>query len=803
MNRLNTRPLIKKCHQINQIKPHQQPQIPSNVASNQLIDSLSKSGRIDEARQLFDKMPERDEFTWNTMVAGYARLGRLNEAQKIFDETPIHSSVAWSSLISGYSRNGCGTEAFVLFWKMQVKGLRPTQYTLGSVLRACSNTAELLKGEQIHAHVVKTRFDDNVFVVTGLIDMYAKCERILEAEYLFMKVSDKKNHVLWSAMVTGYSQNGDGLRAIECFRDMRGEDVGTNQFTFPSVLTACAAMSAHVFGRQVHCCIIQSGFGVNVFVNSALVDMYAKCGDLHGAKRLLEDMEVDDVVAWNSLIVSYVRQGYGDEAVSLFKKMHSRGMKIDNFTYPSVLNSFSFTADVRNAKHIHCLIVKSGFEDYIIIGNALVDMYAKGGCLSSAFRVFHSMPECDVVSWTSLITGYAHHGSHVEALNLFCNMRTANIHPDQFIIASIFSSSAELTILAFGRQVHGNFIKSGLGSSLSVDNSLVTMYAKCGCLEEAHQVFDLMLLRNVVSWTALIVGYAQNGKGRESLLLYDRMIVSGTRPDYVTFVGLLFACSHAGLLKDGFRFFESMDNVYGISPGAEHYACMIDLLGRSGKISEAKDLLNKMTIKPDATLWKALLAACRMHGDIELAEMAAKNLFKLEPENAMPYVLLSNIYSSSSKWDDAARIRSLMKSKGVTKEPGCSWMEVNGKMQSFMAEDRNHPRMEEIYSKVEEIMIKIKKAGYVPDTNYSLHDMDKEAKERGLAYHSEKLAVAYGLLSLPSGAPIRIFKNLRVCGDCHTAIKFVSSVFQRRIILRDANCFHHFNEGLCSCGDYW
>ncbi|KAF9626425.1 hypothetical protein IFM89_033244 [Coptis chinensis] len=769
----------------------------------QLLDSLSKSGRIDEARNLFDKMPQRDEFTWNTMISCYARMGLLHEAQKLFDETPIQSSIAWSSLISGYSRNGHCAKAFELFYEMQVRGLRPTQYTLGSVLRACSNNVELCKGEQIHGYVVKTRFDDNVFVVTGLVDVYGKCKRVLEAEYLFKKVGDKKNNVLWTAMITGYSQNGDGLRAMECFRDMKAEDVEPNQFTFPSVLTACAALAATKFGMQVHSCIVKSGFEVNVFVNSALVDMYAKCGELQSAKRLLEGTEVDDVIPWNSVIVGCVRQGYGEEALSLFKQMLSKGMKIDDFTYPSVLNSFAFTLDVEHAKPIHSLIVKSGFEDYKIICNALVDMYAKGGCLSSAFQVFHSMPESDVVSWTSLITGYAYHGFHEKALKLFCDMRVAGINPDQFIISSIFSSSAELTILEFGRQVHGNFIRSGLGSSLSVDNSLVTMYAKCGCLEDAHQVFDSMLLRDVVSWTALIVGYAQNGKGRDSLLLYEKMITSGTRPDYVTFIGLLFACSHTGLVKDGSHYFESMEKVYGIAPGAEHYACMIDLLGRSGKIDEAKSLLNKMTVKPDSTLWKALLAACRMHGDFEFAERAAQNLFELEPENAMPYVLLSNIYSSACKWDDAARIRSLMKSRGVTKEPGCSWMEINSVVHRFMAEDRSHPRMAEIYAKVQEIIISIKKVGYVPDMSFSLHDMDEEGKERDLAYHSEKLAVAYALISIPSGAPIRIFKNLRVCGDCHSALKLVSSVYQRRIVLRDSNCFHHFREGICSCRDYW
>ncbi|XP_042510117.1 pentatricopeptide repeat-containing protein At2g03880, mitochondrial [Macadamia integrifolia] len=814
MNKLNWRPLqfsIKICQQRNQREFIQQIHSSVNngvpifsiVAGNRHLDGLSKSGRVVEARHLFDEMPERDEFTWNTMIAAYARSGRLTEARQLFDETPYRSSIAWSSLISGYSRLGCGKEALELFWEMQLEGLKPNQYTLGSVLRACSIAVALRRGKQIHAYAIKTQFDTNVFVVTGLVDMYAKCKQVLEAEYLFRTMPDKNNHVLWTAMVTGYSQNGDPIKAMQCFRGMRLEGVGSNQFTFPSVLTSCAAALALGFGMQVHGCIIQSGFGANIFVESALVDMYAKCRDLNSARRVLEAMEVEDIVSWNSLIVGCVRLGLEEEALSLFKMMHLKNMKMDDFTYPSVLNSFASIMDIQNARSVHCSIVKTGFECYRHVSNALVDMYAKQGSLDWAARVFNKMPEQDVVSWTSLITGYTHHGSHEEALMLFCDMRIAGIDPDQFVIASILSACAELTVLAIGRQVHANFVRYGFQSSLSVENSLVTMYAKCGCIEDAYRVFDYMSIRDVVSWTALIVGLAKNGRGKDSLLLYENMITTGTSPDFVTFIGLLFACSHAGLVDDGCRYFQSMDMVHGIAPGPEHYACIIDLLGRSGKIDEVKELLNQMTVKPDATIWKAVLAACRIHGNLELAEGAARNLFELEPSNAVPYVLLSNIYSAAGRWDDAANVRRLMKSKGITKEPGCSWIEMNSRIHTFMAEDRSHQMMSEIYAKLNEIMISIKKAGYVPDMDCVLHDMDEEGKELGLAYHSEKLAVAFGLLGMLPGVPIRIFKNLRVCGDCHTAMKFISKVFERHIILRDPNCFHHFSEGTCSCKDYW
>ncbi|KAL9674000.1 hypothetical protein QQ045_030264 [Rhodiola kirilowii] len=775
----------------------------SVVDRNKVLRQLWKSGRVDEARQVFDKMIEKDEFSWNTMVAAYANAGRLDEAREVFYETPNKSGITWSSLISGLCRYGCDNEAFESFLEMRAEGVEASQYTLSSLLRKCSSSGLLVGCEQIHAHAVKTCNDLNVFVATGLVDVYGKCGCVEEAEYLFDKMMPDNNYVLWTAMLTGYTQSGEEYKAIDFFKSMRSEGIQSNQFTFPSILTACAQALTLEFGKQVHCCIVKTGFEPNVFVKTSLVDMYAKCGGLCSARVILENMVGDDVVPWNSMIVSCVRQGFEEESLLLFKKMHARNMRIDDYTFPSVLNSIASFTDVRNAKCVHSLICKTGFEASKPVSNALVDMYAKKGDLQFAFSIFHHMPDKDVISWTSLVTGCAHNGQYEDGLKLFCDMRAEGIHPDQFVIASVLSSCAEITVLELGQQVQADFIKSRLNSTLSLDNSLISMYAKCGCIDAAQRVFDSMQIRDIVTWTALIVAYAQNGKGKESLHLYEKMIMSGLKPDYITFVGLLFACSHVGLVEKARGYFESMDAVYGIKPGAQHLACMIHLLGKSGKLDEAEELLSQMTIKPDAIIWKALMSACRTHKNVELAERAASNLFQLEPTNAAPYVMLSNIYSASGMWDKAATVRRSMKSKGVAKEPGCSWFEINGKVHRFVSEDRSHIRMAEIYIKIDEMVTLIKDAGYVHDNKSVLHDTDEEGKELGLAYHSEKLAVAFALLVVPQGAPIRIFKNLRVCADCHAAMKFISRVYHRHIVLRDCNCFHHFKEGTCSCEDYW
>ncbi|KAK4738673.1 hypothetical protein R3W88_002370 [Solanum pinnatisectum] len=775
----------------------------SLLDKNKKLNELSKLGQTDEARKMFDKMPEKDEFTWTTMVAAYANGGRLVEARQVFEEVPIKSSITWSSLICGYCKHGFEIEGFELFWQMQSEGHMPSQFTLGSILRMCAIKGLLPRGEQIHGYAIKTCFDMNVFVLTGLIDMYAKSKRVLEAECIFQIMSHGKNHVTWTAMINSYSQNGDALRAIQCFSSMRAEGIEANQYTFPGVLSSCAALSDIGFGVQVHGCIVNGGFEANVFVQSSLIDMYSKCGDLDSAKKALELMEVNHAVSWNTMILGYVRHGFPEEALSLFKKMNASDMEVDEFTYPSVLNSLACMQDPKNGKCLHCLVVKTGYESYKLVSNALVDMYAKQGNLACAVSVFNSMVEKDVISWTSLVTGCAHNGFYEEALKLFYEMRMAEIKPDQIIIASVLSSCSELALLELGQQVHADFIKSGLGASLSVDNSLMTMYANCGCLEDAKKVFNSMQMHNVISWTALIVAYAQNGKGKESLRFYDEMIASGIEPDFITFIGLLFACSHTGLVDDGKKYFASMKKDYGIRPSPDHYACMIDLLGRAGKIQEAEKLVNEMDIEPDATVWKALLAACRVHGNTDLAEKASMALFQLEPQDAVPYVMLSNIYSAAGKWENAAKLRRKMNLKGLNKEPGYSWIEMNGVVHTFISEERSHSKSDEIYSKLDDAIALIKEAGYLPDINFSLHDINEEGRERSLSYHSEKLAIAFGLLYVPKGLPIRIYKNLRVCGDCHNAVKFVSRVFDRHIILRDSNCFHHFKEGICSCGDYW
>nr|ADE77588.1 unknown [Picea sitchensis] len=309
--------------------------------------------------------------------------------------------------------------------------------------------------------------------------------------------------------------------------------------------------------------------------------------------------------------------------------------------------------------------------------------------------------------------------------------------------------------------------------------------------------------KNVVSWNAMIVGYGMHGHGEDALVLFTQMQQRGVKPNEITFISVLSACSHAGLVDEGWKCYNCMTLDYAITPTVEHYACMVDLLGRAGHLNEAWDFIEKMPIEPGASVWGAFLGSCRIHCNIELGERVAELLLNLDPDNAGYYVLLSNIYAAAGRWDDVAKVRKMMKEKDVKKSPGCSLIEVNNKLHSFVVGDISHPQTEAIYAMLETLARQMEAVGYVPCTDFVLHDVEEEIKENMLFAHSEKLAIAFGLISTRSGTSIRITKNLRVCGDCHSATKFISKIVKREIIMRDLNRFHHFKDGLCSCGDYW
>eukprot|EP01018_Ginkgo_biloba_P001961 Gb_38292 [translate_table: standard] len=745
---------------------------------------------------------ESNIFIASNLLVMYAKCNTVEDAREVFDEMSVRDVVSWSAMIAGFAHNGDWEEALKLLRQMIAGGMKPNDFTIASALTACAGLAALEQGKCVHALIMAIGFDSDVFVGSALVDMYAKCGCVEDARHVFEEIPER-DVVAWNAMITGYAQNGLGEKAVELFCKMKLTGIKPSEFAFASVLKACASLATLEQGKLIHGEVIKFGYVSDVFVGSAIVDMYAKCESMDDAHTVFCKMSKRNVVSCNTMIAGYAQYGHAVEALKLFSQMLWLSMKPDLFTFTSILAACPILATPDQGRQVHAHTVKIGFDSDVSVGNALVGMYWKCGSMNDACKVFDNMAGQNAVSRTAMIAGYTQNGLGEEALKFFCQMQSVGSKLDQFTFSSALRACATLAAMEQGNRIYACIIKNGFESDVFVGSSLVDMYSKCGRIEDACKIFDTMHERNVVSWNAMITGYAQHGLGKQAIELFEQMQQAGIKPSHITFIGVLFACSHVGLVAEGFHYFDIMSQDYGITPSVEHYTCMVDLLGRAGHLLEAESFIYKMPFEPGAVVWRALLGACRVHGNMELGKRAAEYSIKLEPQEAATYVLLSNIYASAGRWDDVVKVRNMMKDQGVIKEPGRSWIEVKNRVHEFIAEDRSHPRKEEIYAMLEILIGQMKMAGYVPDTKFVLHDLEPEQKEPYLRYHSEKLAIAFGLISTPMGAPIRIVKNLRVCGDCHTAAKFVSTIVQREIVVRDMNRFHHFKDGQCSCGDYW
>lgn len=591
-------------------------------------------------------------------------------------------------------------------------------------------------------------------------------------------------------------------------------------------------------GQQVHTHMVLRGLEPNAYLGAKMVAMYASSGDLDSAVTVFHRVNNPSSLLYNSIIRAYTLYGYSEKTMEIYGQMHCLGLKGDNFTYPFVLKCCAELSSIWMGKCVHGQSLRTGLESDMYVGTSLISMYVKCCEMSNARTLFDEMTvrgvsswnamiaghmregeicfaedlfgqmRCkNIVSWTAMISGYTQNGLAEQALTVFDEMlkKDSEVKPNWVTIMSVLPACAHSAALERGRKIHNFASRIGLDANASIQTALVAMYAKCGSLFDALQCFDRIhrTEKNLVAWNTMITAYASHACGSEAVSTFEDMIRAGVQPDNITFTGLLSGCSHSGLVDDGLKYFDHMKTVYSVELRVEHYACVVDLLGRAGRLMEAMDLVDKMPMQAGPSIWGALLSACRNRQNLEIAETAARNLFILEPDNSGNYVLLSNIYAEAGMWKEADNLRVVLKSQGMKKSPGCSWIEVNGKSHLFLGGDTSHPQAKEIYVLLEELPKKMKAAGYVPDTRFVLHDVSEEEKEHSLTTHSEKLAIAYGLLNTDPGVVLRVTKNLRICGDCHTATKFISRIYGREIIVRDLNRFHHFKDGYCSCGDYW
>lgn len=564
----------------------------------------------------------------------------------------------------------------------------------------------------------------------------------------------------------------------------------------------CTQLGKLKEGKIVHEHFLKSKFKSDIFILNTIINMYAKCNSLDDARKTFDDMSMKDMVTWTALITGYSQNDRAEEALQLFPQMAELGLKPNQFTLSSLLKASGATPSHTIGRQLHGFCIKYGYEWNVYVGSSLVDMYARCGQMKEAQSVFDGMINKNEVCWNALIAGHARKSEGEDAIKLFWKMQRADYKPTHFTYSSVFSACASTGALEQGKWVHAHMIKSGGKLIAFVGNTLVDMYAKAGTIVDAKKIFDRLEKKDVVSWNSILTGYAQHGLGKDAVRQFEEMRRLGYQPNEVTFLCVLTACSHNGLLAEGQHYFKLMKK-YKVEPEVEHYVTIVDLLGRAGLLSRAQHFIDEMPIEPSAAVWGALLGACRMHGNIELGTFAAERVFELDPYDSGPPVLLSNIYASAGRWKDAARVRKMMKDSGLKKEPACSWVEIENAVHTFVANDDAHPQKEEIQRMWEKISVRIKEAGYVPDSRHVLLYVDQQERETKLQYHSEKLALAFALLNTSPGSTIRIKKNIRICGDCHSAIKFVSKVMEREIIVRDTHRFHHFRNGHCSCGDYW
>ncbi|KAK1435176.1 hypothetical protein QVD17_00937 [Tagetes erecta] len=601
-------------------------------------------------------------------------------------------------------------------------------------------------------------------------------------------------------------------------------------------LRLCATAGNPFPGKTLHAHILKLGLNQYGPLPNTLISMYSKHGLIKHALQLFDEMPQRDQVSWASILTAYNKSNLPNRSISIFPNMivHDKLLP-DHFVFASLVNSCAALKTLRIGLQVHARFVMSQFSYDDVTKSSLVDMYVKCGCVCTARVVFDTISSKNSISWTAMISGYARSGMISEAIELMKVMKVQDLFTwtalisglvqsghfvsafhlfiemqkerikivDPFILSSVIVASANLAALELGKQVHCLVTKIGFESSLYVCNTLVDMYAKCSDVTAAKTVFCYAVKKDVISWTSLIVGLAQHGKAKEALALYNDMISSGVKPNEVTFVGLIYACSHVGLVDKGRDLFKSMVDDFGLSPNLQHYTCLLDLYSRSGYLDEAENVLNTMPFEVDEAVWASLLSACKRFGKIEMGIRVANRLMGLGVKDPSTFILLSNAYAGASMWENVAKVRKLMVTSDVKKEPGYSCVHLGKETEVFYAGETCHLMKNEMLVLLKDLDEKMRKKGYVPDVSFVLHDMGKHEKENQLFWHSERLAVAYGLLKGVPGSIIRVVKNLRVCGDCHTVLKFISSIIGREIVVRDASRFHHFKDGKCSCSDFW
>ncbi|CAK9188345.1 unnamed protein product [Ilex paraguariensis] len=655
-----------------------------------------------------------DIYTNNHVLNMYLKFDCMDDARKLLDQMPERNTISWTTLISSYSQLGLPEDALDCFRKMVEDGVDPNHYTYVGAITACASLGVARTGKEIHGKIYRTAEDVNSFVSNCLVNFYGKCGLLKSARFVFDAILEP-NLVSWTSLLSCYSQCGENVEGLRIFLQSLRAGLKGNEFSCASILGTCAALGNLEVGMQVHCHAIKCGIRLDQFVVTGLIDFYVKCGKIDLAYDAFLEVDNPHVSAWTAVIGGCVQQGKDREATDLFCKIHSSGIKPSERTFSSVLGAFSGIMETEAGKQLHSLILKYGFHSFTFVGNAVLDFYSKSGLLDESLRTFEEMDEQDVVSWNALISGRVTAGNYQEAIEILRRMLFEGFDPNIYTYSIILSICGDRPAIEWGKQTHCCIMKPGFVSNMVVGSALIDMYAKCGRLGDARIVFDTLPSKNIVAWNTMLVGYAQHGYGKEALDIYDLMQKNGMQPNDITFVGVLSACGHVGLLEEGLSHFSSMTKDYGIAPGTDHLACMVSLFARKGQMKLAYDFIRSFPVKPDKVVWRCLLSSCKTHKNLALGKYAAEKILSIDPDDTSAHIMLSNMYAQSKMWNELAQVRKLMKGKELKKDTGYSWTELKNEIYYFSAGHSVHFQEKSLLEVLGGLTAQLFDAGYVPD----------------------------------------------------------------------------------------
>ncbi|EXB97347.1 hypothetical protein L484_024210 [Morus notabilis] len=804
-----------------------------------LLQSCIDTNSIELGRKLHARMMGLvqyvNPFVETKLVSMYAKCGCLHDARRVFDGMRERNLFTWSAMIGACSREQRWKEVLKLFYLMMGDGILPDKFLLPKILEACGNCADFKTAKVIHSMVVRCGFCGSIRVINSILAVYAKCGKLNWARRFFESM-DKRDLVSWNAIISGFCQNGrmeeatrlfDAVReegtepglvtwnimiasynqlgqtdvamglmkkmeslgivpdvftwtslisgfaqnnrrnqALDLFKEMLLAGVKPNAVTITSAVSACASLKSLGKGLEIHAFSIKIGLIEDVLVGNSLIDMYSKCGELEAAQEVFDMIIEKDVFTWNSLIGGYCQAGYCGKACELFMKMQ-----------------------------------ESDVAPNVITWNVMISGYIQNGDEDEAMDLFRRMEKDGKVkrntaSWNSLVAGYLHVGEKDKALGIFRQMQSYCVIPNLVTMLSVLPTCANLLAEKKVREIHCCILRRVLDSELPVANSLLDTYAKAGNMTYSRTIFDRMLSKDIITWNSIIAGYVLHGFSNAALDLFDDMTKSGLKPNRGTFLSIIYSCSLSGLVDKGRLAFSSITEDYNIVPGLEHYAAVVDLYGRPGRLGEAMEFIENMPVEPDSSVWAALLTASRNHRNIGFTVRALDKILDLEPGNYLIQRLRAQADALVAKSENDPKMRKLEKENATKRHLGRCWIELQNRVYTFVNGDQSEPYL---YPWIHDIAGKASKYGF--------HEglcIEEEEKEEVGRVHCEKIAIAFALIGFPRKAQcIRIVKSLRMCGNCHETAKYISKTYGCEIYVTDSKCLHRFSNGHCSCKDYW